>query len=192
MRIKVFKKLAISLTFILLGITISACKQEQKLLPIHPNDSNGYKPVSYYYETYEEMIAGLNTCEKKKFSYVCDVKIEEADKYEYKIEGRKSSYREDFESQVITPDVIWYQVIISIYLNEEKVVKTIFEGIGDEVYSVPKSELVWVDLVFDPNEYALIKEEYNSIWYMRVYFTDNIEEESRVQILEQIKDAIPY
>ncbi|MDE7264291.1 MAG: hypothetical protein K2N64_06490 [Anaeroplasmataceae bacterium] len=192
MRIKAFKKLAISLTVILLGIVISGCKQETETPPVRPNDSNGYKPVSYYYETYDEMITGLKTCEKKKFSYVYDVKIDGAIKYEYKIDGRKSSYRDDFYSELITPDVIWESSCITIYLAEEKVIKVIFESLGEELVVVPKSELIWVELGYGPNQYTLIKEEYNSIWYVRTYFAYDVEEESRVQVLEQIKAAIPY
>ncbi|MDE7264290.1 MAG: hypothetical protein K2N64_06485 [Anaeroplasmataceae bacterium] len=175
----------------LLCLVISGCKQETKTPPVRPNYSD-YRDVTYNYESYEEMIIGLNTCEKKKFSYVCDVKIDGAIKYEYKIDGRKNSLRDDFYSEVITPDVIWESSCITIYLAEEKVIKVIFESLGEELVVVPKSELIWVELGYGPNQYTLIKEEYNSIWYVRTYFAYDVEEESRVQVLEQIKAAIPY
>ncbi len=175
----------------LLCLVISGCKQETKTPPVRPNYSD-YRDVTYNYESYEEMIIGLNTCEKKKFSYVCDVKIDGAIKYEYKIDGRKNSLRDDFYSEVITPDVIWESSCITIYLAEEKVIKVIFESIGEE-YIVPASNLTWMDIDFYlTGNCILIKGEDITIWYVRVYFAYDIDEESRVQVLEQIKDTIPY
>ncbi|MDE5547156.1 MAG: hypothetical protein K2I88_06800 [Anaeroplasmataceae bacterium] len=190
LNIRGFKILTLNI-ILLFCLVLCSCARKKSPHDVIP-PSNTYT-VYYSYNTYEEMIAAGEKCDRKTYACFFDFQFEGVKEYSYSVKGLKSSKKESEDEEIDSTVYYCNEYIITGRFDDEKEFSLYLHGFTEkEIMEEDLKNILsyeWVEpLLYDEYEdytrYFLSRSTYSDL--ANISFTGPFEKELIQQILDYV------